>query len=44
VAREGLGLTLRVEPYDLLVSKEGYAAPTRDDIVKVGQVRFVEVS
>jgi hypothetical protein len=43
VAREGLGLTLRVEPYDLLVSKEGHAAPKRDDVVKVGQVRFVEV-
>ncbi len=44
VAREGLTLTLRVEPYDLLVSKEGRAAPNRDDTVNVGSVRFVEVS
>ena len=44
VAREGLALTIRIEPYDLLVSKSGRAAPKRDDAVKIGSVRFVEVS
>jgi hypothetical protein len=44
VAREGLGLTLRIEPYDLFTSKTGASAPKRDDTVKIGKVRFVEVS
>jgi Common central domain of tyrosinase len=44
VAREGLGLTIRIEPYDLLVSKSGHAAPKRDDAVKIGSVRFVETA
>jgi hypothetical protein len=44
VAREGLALTLRVEPYDLLVSKRGASGPKRSDSVKIGKVRFVEVA
>jgi hypothetical protein len=44
VARKGLGLTIKIEPYDLLVSKSGRAAPKRDDAVKIGSVRFVETS
>jgi hypothetical protein len=44
VARKGLGLTIRIEPYDLLVSKSGRPAPQRDDAVKIGKVRFVEAS
>jgi hypothetical protein len=44
VARKGLGLTIKIEPYDLLVSKSGKPAPQRDDAVKIGKVRFVETS
>jgi len=44
VARMGPGLTIRIEPYDLLVSKSGASAPKRDDAVKIGKVRFVETS
>ncbi|HKD21020.1 MAG TPA: tyrosinase family protein [Rhizomicrobium sp.] len=44
VAREGLALTIRVEPYDLLVSKEGHSGPKRSDAVKIGKVRFVEIA
>jgi hypothetical protein len=44
VARKGLGLTIKIEPYDLLVSKSGRPAPERDDAVKIGKVRFVETS
>jgi hypothetical protein len=44
VARKGLGLTIRIEPYDLLVSKSGRPAPKRDDAVKIGKVRFVETT
>lgn len=44
VARKGLGLTIKIEPYDLLVSKSGTPAPQRDDAVKIGKVRFVETS
>ena len=44
VARKGLGLTIKIEPYDLLVSKSGRPAPQRDDAVKIGKVRFVETS
>ncbi|HTW33065.1 MAG TPA: hypothetical protein VMD53_00500 [Rhizomicrobium sp.] len=42
VARKGIGLTIRIEPYDLLVSKSGGPAPRRDDAVRIGKVRFVE--
>ena len=44
VARKGLGLTIKIEPYDLLVSKSGRSAPKRDDAVRIGKVRFVETS
>jgi hypothetical protein len=44
VARKGLDLTVKIEPYDLLVSKTGKPAPQRDDAVKIGKVRFVETS
>ena len=44
VARKGLGLTIKIEPYDLLVSKSGKPAPQRDDAVKIGKVRFVETT
>ena len=44
VARKGLGLTIKIEPYDLLVSKSGKSAPQRDDAVKIGKVRFVETT
>ena len=44
VARKGLGLTIKIEPYDLLVSKSGKSAPKRDDAVRIGKVRFVETS
>jgi hypothetical protein len=43
VAREGLNLTIRIEPYDLLVSKAGASGPKRSDAVKIGKVRFVEI-
>ena len=44
VALKGLGLTIRIEPYDLLVSKAGASAPKRDDAVRIGKVRFVETT
>ena len=44
VARKGLGLTIKIEPYDLLVSKSGKSAPKRDDAVRIGKVRFVETN
>ena len=44
VARKGLGLTIKIEPYDLLVTKSGRPAPQRDDAVKIGKVRFVETT
>lgn len=44
VAREGLALTIHVEPYDLLVSKNGSSAPKRTDAITIGKVRFVQVS
>lgn len=36
--------TLRVEPYDLLVTKEGKPGASRSDAVQIGAVRFVVVS
>lgn len=44
VPAAGGDFTLRVEPYALLVSKSGAAAPSRPDGVKIGSVRFVVVS
>jgi hypothetical protein len=36
--------TLRIEPYDLLVSKAGASAPQRADQVHIGSVKFVVIS
>jgi len=36
--------TVRVEPYDLLVTREGAAAARRSDELHIGEVRFVVVA
>jgi hypothetical protein len=43
--RSGQGaFTLRVEPYDLLVTKSGSPATQRRDAVHIGSVKFVVIS
>ena len=43
--RSGIGaFTVRIEPYDLLVTKTGATATQRKDAVHIGAVKFVVVS
>jgi hypothetical protein len=44
VANSSGPFTLRVEPYDLLVTKGGKPGASRTDAVQIGSVRFVVVS
>ncbi|GEM_PF-706332 len=45
IVRQSRGpFTIRVAPYDLLVSKSGAAPRKRDDGIRIGSVRFVAVS
>ncbi len=44
VTASGGPYTLRIAPYDLLVSRQGASAPSRADVVKIGSVRFVVLS
>jgi hypothetical protein len=45
IVKSGTGpFTLRIEPYDLLVTKSGGAGVKRSDAVHIGSVKFVVVS